>query len=45
MSKGMQCMANGPSYPTSGKGDVAELERPGQSKESFGGGPLVSDIR
>jgi hypothetical protein len=40
----MQCMQNGPSYPTSGKGDAWVPERPGQAKESFGGGPLVSDI-
>lgn len=45
MGRGMQCVQNGPGYPVTGKGDAAVLGKPGQAAESFGGGPLISDVR
>lgn len=44
MNRGMQCMQNGPADPVPGK-DGWAIDRPGQAKESFGAGPLVSGIR
>lgn len=44
MGKGMQCMQNGPRDPMGNSGGWA-IDRPGQSRESFGGGTQVRDIR